>query len=324
MSGVVGRHSVGHTITSARRPQHVRLLLADLVGQTNSSGSRALGDQRQADAGVPGRRLDDGSAGSELTAGLGGVDRLHRDLVLAAHPGQGDLGNDVLEPAGTTEFSRTRQRCPRVHRRVARSAWHAPGAARPRRHPATSLGISRRPAMQLLIVAAHRVASGIVANPQPQVAIWLGQTHLGLHAGPARVRAPLRGRHEQTVPGHAHPASGANWLDVVERLSFSLPSTTCSCGQPCDQREQRVERLVQHRIGLDVRRPAGSLGQFQKRRSRSARPALPATGCRSRCASSSYPPAELRATTIWSGPASAQAQPAAGSMMPNGNGTCGM
>ena len=68
--------------------QYVPLVLADLVrADENALVAALLSDQGQADAGVPGGRFDDGAARLEHAGGLGGVDHLDRDAVLAAAPG---------------------------------------------------------------------------------------------------------------------------------------------------------------------------------------------------------------------------------------------
>ena len=62
---VVGRHRRrAHHDVGAVGAQHVLLVLADLVGADEDALVAALlGDQRQPDAGVAGRRFDDGAAG---------------------------------------------------------------------------------------------------------------------------------------------------------------------------------------------------------------------------------------------------------------------
>ena len=88
--------------------EHVALVLADLVrAHEDAVVALALGDQGQADAGVAGRRLDDGAAGLERAGGLGGLDHPQRDAVLhrpagvqvldlGQHRG-GDALGDVVE-----------------------------------------------------------------------------------------------------------------------------------------------------------------------------------------------------------------------------------
>ena len=106
---VVGRHRRrAHHDLSAVGAQHILLVLADLVrAHEDAFVAARLSDQRQADTGVARRRFDDGAAGLELAAGLGGLDHLDRDAVLALPPGlrYSILATTVPAPSGTTEFS---------------------------------------------------------------------------------------------------------------------------------------------------------------------------------------------------------------------------
>jgi hypothetical protein len=86
---MVGRHRRrAHHDVGPVGAQHVLLVLADLVrADEDALVATLLGNQGQPDAGVAGGRLDDGAAGSQLAAGLGGVDHLDRDAVLGAAAG---------------------------------------------------------------------------------------------------------------------------------------------------------------------------------------------------------------------------------------------
>jgi hypothetical protein len=84
--GVVGRHRGGrdHDLGAVGR-EHVALVLADLVGEHEHAAVAALlGDEREADAGVAGGRLDDGAARLQLPVALGRVDDARGDAVLGA------------------------------------------------------------------------------------------------------------------------------------------------------------------------------------------------------------------------------------------------
>ena len=83
--------------------QDILLVLADLVGADEDALVAArLGHQGQADAGVAGRRFDDGAAGLELATGLGRVDHLGGDAVLGAATRVQvlDLGQDLARAFG--------------------------------------------------------------------------------------------------------------------------------------------------------------------------------------------------------------------------------
>ena len=82
--GMLRRHRGGaHDHLRAVGLQHVALVLADLVGADEDALVAAgLGDHRQPDAGVAGRRLHDRAAGLELAGGLGRVDHADGDAVL--------------------------------------------------------------------------------------------------------------------------------------------------------------------------------------------------------------------------------------------------
>jgi hypothetical protein len=76
-----GRRADDHL--SAVRLEHVALVLADLVGADEDAlVALGLGDHREADAGVAGRRLDDRAAGLQLARGLRGLDHAYGDAVL--------------------------------------------------------------------------------------------------------------------------------------------------------------------------------------------------------------------------------------------------
>ena len=63
--------------------QHVDLVGRDLVrAHEDALVALLLGHDRQPDAGVAGRRLDDGAAGLERAGALGGLDHAQRDAVL--------------------------------------------------------------------------------------------------------------------------------------------------------------------------------------------------------------------------------------------------
>ncbi len=63
--------------------EHVTLVLAHLVGADEDAGvAAALGDEREPDAGVAARRLDDGAARLQQPVALGGLDHAQRDAVL--------------------------------------------------------------------------------------------------------------------------------------------------------------------------------------------------------------------------------------------------
>ncbi len=69
-------------------PQHVALVLADLVGtHEHALVAALLRDQGQADAGVAGGGLDDRPARLQFTRRFGRIDHLHRDAVLGASAG---------------------------------------------------------------------------------------------------------------------------------------------------------------------------------------------------------------------------------------------
>jgi hypothetical protein len=72
----------------AHRPQAVHLLLAHLVRHDHAQPvAAAAGHQREREAGVAGRGLEDAAAGAEAPVGLGGGDHGERDAVLDAAAG---------------------------------------------------------------------------------------------------------------------------------------------------------------------------------------------------------------------------------------------
>ena len=73
--------------------QHGHLLAGELVGHDEHHAVAALQrDEREPDAGVPARRLDDGAAGAEFARRLGGFDDPRGDAVL-----RGAAGVQVLD-----------------------------------------------------------------------------------------------------------------------------------------------------------------------------------------------------------------------------------
>ena len=171
---MVGRHGRrAHHHVGAVRAQHVLLVLADLVRADEDAFVAALlGHQRQPDAGVAGGRFDDGAAGLELAAGLGGVDHLDRDAVLGAAAGVEvlDLGRNRAGAFGDNGVQ--------LHQRgIADELTDVPGDAHDvhRLRPADRatrwpLGCSRRSA------CSDRVASGTMGAASWKTCIWPGQT----------------------------------------------------------------------------------------------------------------------------------------------------
>src|SRR5690606_18492482 len=77
-----------HDHLGAVGPQHVALVLADLVGtHEHALVAALLRDQGQADAGVTGGGLDDRPTRLQFARGFGRIDHLHRDAVLGAAAG---------------------------------------------------------------------------------------------------------------------------------------------------------------------------------------------------------------------------------------------